>query len=328
MTLRNSVLVAGLFCLLPAFLSGCGRNDAAQYSSYSELPAENDTARPATSDPVPGDGKSTSGGHTSGVQPAPEADAANITTDTARPATTDSEAVIARTNPEITSPVEPESSNPGDTATSGDTTPAVTTPGPEKAGDGADPASPPDADAVASASTPTPSDPLKPAVPGDPAAEATDDKPAEPRKVEVLVKSREFKEEGPEGAIRVSYDDFDLLKVLNMDPVTANAAELMPKWLKDLDGRRVRVRGFMYPPFEETNLPFFVLARDNQICCFGRNPKIYDLVEVFMRKGVTTDYIQNRPFDVVGIFRINPASEEGQLYQLYQIEDAVVLDQH
>lgn len=327
MTLRNLFLVAGLLCLLPAFLSGCGRNDAAQYSSYSELPAEDGSARPATSDPGPDEEDATSGGHTSGVQPATTEDVATTATDSALPGTTDAEVAIARTDSGNSSPVAPEPSLPGDVTASGSDTPDVSAAEPEESAEGVDPASPPEADAIASATT-TPSDPQQPAVPGDPAAQATDDKPAEPRKVKVLVKSREFKEEGPEGAIRISFDDFDLLKVLNMDPVTANAAELMPKWLKDLDGKRVRVRGFMYPPFEETNLPFFVLARDNQICCFGRNPKIYDLVEVFMRKGVTTDYIQNRPFDVVGIFRINPAAEEGLLYQLYQLEDATVIEQH
>ena len=45
----------------------------------------------------------------------------------------------------------------------------------------------------------------------------------------------------------MSYDDIDLLKVLNMDPVPANAATKMPAWLKGLDGRRIRIRGFMYP---------------------------------------------------------------------------------
>ncbi len=44
-----------------------------------------------------------------------------------------------------------------------------------------------------------------------------------------------------------------------------------------------------------------------------------------MRKGVTTNYIQNRPFDVVGTFRIQPEASKGQLIQLYVIEDAVVI---
>lgn len=147
-----------------------------------------------------------------------------------------------------------------------------------------------------------------------------------PREVKLLVKDRKFITEGPDGALRVSYDDFDLLKILNMEPVTSDAPELLPDWLRALDGKRVRVRGFMYPPFEETGLRGFVLARDNQICCFGRNPKVYDLVEVTMRKGVTANYIQNRPFDVVGIFRIEPDLLDDELFGLYKLEDAIVID--
>ena len=137
---------------------------------------------------------------------------------------------------------------------------------------------------------------------------------------------RVFKTEGPDGAVRVSYDDLDLLKVLKMDPVTPDAAEKMPAWLRQLHGKRVRIRGFMYPPFQETGIPKFVLARDNQICCFGRNPKIYDLIEVTMQAGTTTDYIQGRPFDVVGKFRIELGQlEDGMIFGLYYIDNASVI---
>jgi hypothetical protein len=147
------------------------------------------------------------------------------------------------------------------------------------------------------------------------------------RTIQLLVPEQSFSVEGPDDAIRISYDDFDLLKVLNMEPVPVNAVDHFPKWLKDLDGKRVRVRGFMYPTFQETDIPAFVLARDNQICCFGRNPKIYDLVEVTLRDGVTTDYIQGRPFDVFGIFHISPEADGDELWQLYQMTDAVVIDE-
>lgn len=145
-------------------------------------------------------------------------------------------------------------------------------------------------------------------------------------KVEVLVKSRKFKKEG--NALRVNFDDLDLLKVLNMEPVTPDAPKLMPEWLKDLDGKVIRVRGFMYPQFQEEGIPYFVMARDNEICCFGRSPKIYDLVEVSMKKGKTTHYIQNRPFDVVGTFRIKlgQLEETGEIFQLYHIDDAIVVE--
>jgi hypothetical protein len=123
----------------------------------------------------------------------------------------------------------------------------------------------------------------------------------------------------------VSYDDIDLLKVLNMDPVPADAANNFPAWLKGLEGRRVRIRGFMFPPFSQTGIHAFGLARDNQICCFGRNPKIYDVFDVHMRDGVTTEYLPNRPFDVVGVFHIRPEAEEGKLFRLYEIDDATVI---
>jgi hypothetical protein len=147
--------------------------------------------------------------------------------------------------------------------------------------------------------------------------------PVTKRKIKLLVKEKSFKVEGPQGAWRVSYDDFDLLKVLNMDPVPTDAPAHMPGWLKKLDGQRIRVRGFMYPTFQDP-VPAFVLARDNQICCFGRNPKVYDLVRVTMRTGQTSAYIQNRPFDVVGRFHIAEQHEEGKL--LYRLDDAIVID--
>ena len=145
------------------------------------------------------------------------------------------------------------------------------------------------------------------------------------RKVEVLVPNKTFRPEGDAGALRVSYDDIDLLKVLNMDPVPPDAVTYFPAWLKSLDGRRIRIRGFMYPTFQQTGVHAFGLARDNQICCFGRNPKIYDVFDVVLHEGATTNYIPNRPFDVVGVFHIRPEVDGGKLYHLYEMDDATVL---
>ncbi len=155
----------------------------------------------------------------------------------------------------------------------------------------------------------------KPAVPTEAAAAPT---------TVTADETRTFKVEGPESAIRVSFDDVDLLKVMNLDPVPADAPERLPKWLKELDGKRIRIRGFMFPPYQATDIRGFVLARDNQICCFGRKPKEYDLFDTFMRKGVTTHYIEGRPFDVVGILHIK--SEIEKYTAMYELEDAVVIE--
>ena len=131
--------------------------------------------------------------------------------------------------------------------------------------------------------------------------------------------------EGPEGAWRVSYDDIDLLKVLNMDPVPPNAATMMPAGSKGSRAGGSAFAASCIPPFQQTGIHAFGLARDNQICCFGRNPKIYDVFDVLLRDGVTTDYLPNRPFDVVGVFHIRPEAEDGKLYRLYEMDDATVI---
>ena len=150
---------------------------------------------------------------------------------------------------------------------------------------------------------------------------------AEPRKVEVLIPEKAFRTDVTSKALRVSYDDLDLLKVINMEPVTADAVDQMPQWLKGLSGQRIKIRGYMMPVFEAEGIERFVLARDNQICCFGRDPKVYDLVQIDMRVGKTTNYIPyTRSFDVVGRLKIEMVSADGKPYGLYFLEDAEVID--
>lgn len=145
-----------------------------------------------------------------------------------------------------------------------------------------------------------------------------------PNKIELKVPNKEFSREGKERALRVSYDDFDLLRVLNMEPVPLNAEEYLPQWLKALNGEKVVVRGWMFPPLMTEGLPAFLFVRDNQICCFGREAKVYDKVRVAMKEGTTTDYIFGRPFDVIGTFHIESEERDGELYLLYSIDNAVV----
>ncbi|MBL8819191.1 MAG: hypothetical protein JNL58_24385 [Planctomyces sp.] len=156
-------------------------------------------------------------------------------------------------------------------------------------------------------------------------AEQSSTLPTEPLEIKLLIPEKMFRPEKNSPALRVSYDDIDLLKVLNMEPVPVNAVEYFPEWLKGLDGATIRIRGFMYPTFEATGLTGFTLARDNGICCFVRQPKIYDIIAVELAPGVTSDYIEGKPFDVEGTFRIQPEADETALYRLFRIENARVL---
>jgi hypothetical protein len=147
----------------------------------------------------------------------------------------------------------------------------------------------------------------------------------EPREIKLLISKKRLLPEGDSKALRLTYDDIDLLKILNMEPVPNDAAKHFPQWLNDLSGQRIRIRGFMYPTFEATGLTAFTMARDNGICCFVRQPKIYDIIGISLADGETTDYIEGKPFDVEGVFQIAPEADDTELYQLYRIADARVL---
>ncbi|MEZ6068343.1 MAG: hypothetical protein R3B90_22105 [Planctomycetaceae bacterium] len=147
-----------------------------------------------------------------------------------------------------------------------------------------------------------------------------------PREITLLVKERTFAKVDPDDALLVTYDDLDLLKVLNMQPVPPDAVDHFPDWLKGLDGKMIRLKGFMMPTLRSSGLPGFTLARDNQICCFGRYPMVYDIIPVVLKDGVTTNYIQNRPFDVVGRFAIRPDLFRGEWQNIYEIEDAIIIE--
>ncbi len=164
------------------------------------------------------------------------------------------------------------------------------------------------AEPVASVTTPTDSAP---------------EKAAEPKTApKLLVTEKEFSTTAPENSLRVTFDDIDLEKIFEIKEVSKDLPQHFPKWLKGLDGQRVRIRGYMVPTFQADDLVAFTLARDTSACCFGPNPKVSYLIEVSMKKGKTSEYIDYRPFDVVGVLHVGDEVSPGRLYQ---IDDAVVI---
>ncbi|MCC9644869.1 DUF3299 domain-containing protein [Rhodopirellula sp. JC740] len=79
--------------------------------------------------------------------------------------------------------------------------------------------------------------------------------------------------------------------------------EKLTKEIKFLDGRNVRLRGYMLPStlYKETDIDQFVLVRDNQECCFGPGAALFDCVMIEMQPGRTTDFVP-RPVTVEGKF--------------------------
>lgn len=147
--------------------------------------------------------------------------------------------------------------------------------------------------------------------------------------IKVLVPQKDFKTEGKAKALRVSFDDIDIEKVLNTKKLSLDIPEKMPEWLKKLDGQRIRLRGYMHPAsaFQDSGIKRFVICRDTSACCFGPNPTVYYLVEVTLKSGTSTTYIENKAFDVEGVFHIKPVELEGtkEISQFYSLDDAQMI---
>jgi len=143
-----------------------------------------------------------------------------------------------------------------------------------------------------------------------------------PRSWRLLIPEKQFSVIPGTDALSVSFSDLSLKKILAMRQIPADAAEHFPAWLRQLEGKRVRISGYMYPPFKETNLSEFVLVPDAQLMNFGRAIRADEAIEARLQKDTTTDYQVNRRFDVEGIFRIVPMIEDGELWGLYQLEEA------
>jgi hypothetical protein len=107
--------------------------------------------------------------------------------------------------------------------------------------------------------------------------------------------------EVPQGCMRISYD------LLQPTP-----GESIPRSAKELDGKDVFIKGYMYPGSQTTGIREFVLCRDNGTCCFGGQPKLTDMIQVKLEEPLALDYHTGLR-QVAGKFRVEPETAPGGL---------------
>lgn len=132
----------------------------------------------------------------------------------------------------------------------------------------------------------------------------------------LVYQSLVYTQELPPGFVRASYA---MLQPLPGDPPTA-----IPDSARDLDGRDVLLKGYMYPGKQQQGIVQFLLVRDQGDCCFGGNPKITDRVLVQLRDPQGIEF-SPRLRKIAGRFAVRPtgtAALDGGV--LYHLEDAVV----
>jgi hypothetical protein len=133
------------------------------------------------------------------------------------------------------------------------------------------------------------------------------------------------KETGPAGhaTIGIVEDALDLEKIkempltfktlMNWDYDVSNNSPA-PEIVQKLDGRKVRLTGFMYPLQEGKEIQYFCLLRSTQTCCYGPRPQYNQYVFVEMDKPTTFHRLD--PVSCVGKFKVDPVPDEGFIYRM------------
>jgi hypothetical protein len=116
--------------------------------------------------------------------------------------------------------------------------------------------------------------------------------------------------EVPPGYARITYAELQADDAGNQVPATAQA----------LDGKRVFIKGYVYPGAQTQGIRRFVLVRDNGTCCFGGSlPKLNDMLDVTLADPLRVTY-STGVFRVAGTFHVRKTESPGLGQVLYQLE--------
>lgn len=103
---------------------------------------------------------------------------------------------------------------------------------------------------------------------------------------------------------------YDRVAFVQMKPDEAEKAQqvIVPPEVMALQGKKVFIKGYMRPPSQMFGLDSFLLVRDNNECCFGKNlPDYFDRMQVNLTPPLRTDY-STRMYRVGGTLQIDPTA--------------------
>ncbi len=138
-----------------------------------------------------------------------------------------------------------------------------------------------------------------------------------------LVQVQAFQNEVPDGFARISF-----VKDISAKPFVSDhhGARVNPD-VEALVGKKVFLKGFVFPGSQQVGLNSFNLLKDSKECCFGGKPALTDKIGCIMRGGKTTNYYPGR-VSVAGTFRINPTFTGEDTESLYLLDCEIVEPSH
>ena len=87
-----------------------------------------------------------------------------------------------------------------------------------------------------------------------------------------------------------------------------------PQSVMQVDGKEVKMMGFMFPLQQADNLKVFLLLRSTQTCCYGPRPQYNQYALVEMPEAVKFERLA--PVVVEGKFVVDPKPADGYIYRL------------
>jgi hypothetical protein len=121
-------------------------------------------------------------------------------------------------------------------------------------------------------------------------------------------------------------------KSLEFDPgpaftgvhVTSNMAVKIPPEILALDGKYVRITGFLVPILNVSGRirEFFIMGSQNS-CCFGKPPRLFDFIDAKMPQGADATYTSD-PVVFEGVLHVRKTPAEDEWIPLFTMDCADV----
>ncbi len=97
----------------------------------------------------------------------------------------------------------------------------------------------------------------------------------------------------------------------------------IPTDVKALTGTKIRVKGFMIPMDQASNVTSFALVPDLFACCFGQPPQVQHMIVATCPPGKAVSYYPDE-LVVEGTFKVYEKKEDGFIISLFEMEVASV----
>lgn len=117
----------------------------------------------------------------------------------------------------------------------------------------------------------------------------------------------DYHHEVPEGYLRVNFPN----EISKHEFIYYGSSRRLHEKVAPLIGQKVFLKGYMYNLEKLTGLKEFVFLKDNGECCFGGEPKPFDMMVVKMPEGTTTDAFRSM-ISVSGTLNADVTAGEGE----------------